>query len=233
MKRSKRYKKVVTEIDKKRNYPIDEGIEKIKTVASVKFDESLEISMNLGVDPKQSDQLVRGTVSLPYGSGKKVRVLVINRGDKDEEAKRAGADYVGFEEYIEKIQGGWLDFDVIVATPDSMSSVSKLGKILGKRGLMPNPKSGTVTADIERTVKEIKSGRIEFRVDKYGILHASIGKVSFDKEKLVENLLSFVSAVLKLKPPSAKGQYIKKISLSSTMGPGVKIDQQELLTRLK
>jgi large subunit ribosomal protein L1 len=152
MKRSKRYKKVVTEIDRKKNYAIDEGIEKIKNVASVKFDESLEISLNLGIDPKQSEQLVRGIVSLPYGSGKNVRVLVINRGDKDEEAKRAGADYVGFEEYIEKIQSGWLDFDVIVATPDSMSSVSKLGKILGKRGLMPNPKSGTVTTDIERTI---------------------------------------------------------------------------------
>ena len=233
MKRSRRYNKITEEIDKKKYYILDEGVSKLKESSTAKFEESVEISVNLGVDPKHSDQLVRGIVSLPHGTGKNVKVLVLNRGDKDEEAKQAGADYVGFEDYIKKIQEGWLDFDVIIATPDVMSSVGKLGKILGRRGLMPNPKSGTVTKNIGKTVKEIKAGKIEFRVDKYGILHTTVGKVSFDKEKLIDNVLTFISAVVKLKPPSAKGQYIKKIALSSSMGPGIKIDHLELLARLK
>lgn len=233
MKRSRRYNKINEEIDKKKYYILDEGVNKLKESSTAKFEESVEISVNLGVDPKHSEQLVRGIVSLPHGTGKNVKVLVLNRGDKDEEAKQAGADYVGFEDYIKKIQEGWLDFDVIIATPDVMSSVGKLGKILGRRGLMPNPKSGTVTKNIGKTVKEIKAGKIEFRVDKYGILHTTVGKVSFDKEKLIDNVLTFISAVVKLKPPSAKGQYIKKIALSSSMGPGIKIDHLELLARLK
>jgi len=233
MKRSRRYNKINEEIDKKKYYILDEGVNKLKESSAAKFEESVEISVNLGVDPKHSDQLVRGIVSLPHGTGKNVKVLVLNRGDKDEEAKQAGADYVGFEDYIKKIQEGWLDFDVIIAAPDVMSSVGKLGKILGRRGLMPNPKSGTVTKNIGKTVKEIKAGKIEFRVDKYGILHTTVGKVSFDKEKLIDNVLTFISAVVKLKPPSAKGQYIKKIALSNSMGPGIKIDHLELLARLK
>ena len=233
MKRSRRYNKITEEIDKKKYYILDEGVSKLKESSTAKFEESVEISVNLGVDPKHSDQLVRGIVSLPHGTGRNVKVLVLNRGDKDEEAKQAGADYVGFEDYIKKIEEGWLDFDVIIASPDVMSSVGKLGKILGRRGLMPNPKSGTVTKDIERTVKEVKAGKIEFRVDKYGILHTSVGKLSFDKEKLIDNILTFISAVIKLKPPAAKGQYIKRIVLSNSMGPGIKIDHLELLTRLK
>lgn len=233
MNKSKRFKALNEKIEDDKRYPLEEGIERLKECASAKFDESVEISINLGVDPKHSDQQVRGTVSLPHGIGKKVRVLVINRGDKDNEAKEAGADFVGFEDYVTKIQQGWVDFDVMVATPDVMSSVGKLGKILGKRGLMPNPKAGTVTKDVGKAVKEIKAGRIEFRVDKYGILHSSVGKSSFEKEKLLDNILTFMSTVLKLRPPAAKGQYVKKISLSSTMGPGIKIDQADLLAKIK
>ncbi len=233
MKRSKRYNDLAKSIDKDKKYILEEGIDKLRESQAGKFDESVEMAVNLGIDPKHSDQLVRGTVSLPYGTGKNVRVLVLNKGDKDEEAKAAGADYVGFEDYIKKIQEGWLDFDVIIATPDVMSFVGKLGKILGRRGLMPNPKAGTVTKEIGKTVKEVKAGKIEFRVDKYGILHTSVGKLSFDKEKLIENILSFISAVLKLKPAAAKGQYIKKISVSRTMGPGIKIDHLDVLAQLK
>ncbi|RKY83724.1 50S ribosomal protein L1 [candidate division KSB1 bacterium] len=233
MKKSKRYKEVLSKVDKKKDYIIEEGIDLLKEVATAKFDESCEITMNLGVDPRRADQMVRGTVTLPYGIGKKVKVLVINKGDKDKEAKEAGADYVDYEDVIKKIQEGWSDFDVVIATPDVMRDVGKLGKILGPKGLMPNPKSGTVTFDVGKAVKEVKAGRIEFRVDKYGIIHSIVGKVSFDKEKLIENILTFVASVLKLRPPAAKGQYVRKITLSSSMGPGIKLDRFDLISRIK
>lgn len=181
--------------------------------------------MRLGVDPKKADQAVRGTVALPHGIGKEVRVLVLAKPPKDEEAKAAGADHVGFQDYIQKIQQGWADIDVIIATPDTMGEVGKLGKILGPRGLMPNPKSGTVTMDVAKAVKEIKAGKIEFRVDKAGILHATIGKANFENRKLIENAQAFLNTVVRLKPATAKGQYIKSILLSSTMGPSVRLDK--------
>jgi large subunit ribosomal protein L1 len=181
--------------------------------------------MRLGVNPKHADQMVRGTVSLPHGTGKTVRVLVLAKGDRADEALQAGADYAGLDEYIEKIKGGWLEFDVVVAAPDVMSSVGRLGKILGTRGLMPNPKSGTVTPEVAKAVKEIKAGKIDFRVDKTGIIHCGIGKTSFDEDKIVENIKTFVSAIIKLKPASAKGVYLRSISLSSTMGPGIFVER--------
>jgi large subunit ribosomal protein L1 len=197
----------------------------VKDMASAKFNEAVDIAVRLGVDPKKADQAIRGTVALPHGIGKAVRVLVIAKPPREEEAKAAGADHAGFTDYLEKIKGGWADVDVIIATPDSMVELGKLGKILGPRGLMPNPKSGTVTADIAKAVKEVKAGKIEFRVDKAGILHATIGKVNFDNIKLAENINAFLNTVVRLKPSSSKGQYIKSIFISSTMGPGVQIDR--------
>jgi large subunit ribosomal protein L1 len=225
MKRSKRYKTQTTKVDASKAYSVDEAVAKIKETASAKFVESVDVAVRLGVDPKKADQAIRGTVALPHGIGKAVRVLVLAKPPKDEEAKAAGADHAGFQDYIEKIKQGWADIDVIIATPDSMGEVGKLGKVLGPRGLMPNPKSGTVTVDVAQAVKEVKAGKIEFRVDKAGILHATVGKVNFDKEKLVENLNAFLHTVVRLKPSSAKGQYIKSIALSSTMGPSVRIDR--------
>ena len=225
MKRSKRYKAVAVKVDPKKNYSVEEAVEKVKEAASAKFGEAVDIAVRLGVDPKKADQAIRGTVALPHGIGKAVRVLVLAKPPKDEEAKAAGADHAGFQDYIEKIKAGWTDIDVIIATPDSMGEVGKLGKVLGPRGLMPNPKSGTVTMDVAKAVKEVKAGKIEFRVDKAGILHATVGKANFEKEKLVENVNAFLSTVVRLKPSSAKGQYIKTIALSSTMGPGVHIDR--------
>jgi len=225
-KRSKRYTSVVSKVEKK-NYSIEEAVDLVKQCASAKFNESVDIAVRLGVDPKKADQAIRGTVILPHGIGKEVRVLVIAKPPKDEEARAAGADYVGYKDFIEKIQGGWTDVDVIIATPDVMGDLGKIGKILGPRGLMPNPKSGTVTADVAKAVKEVKSGKIEFRVDKAGIVHATIGKVSFEKEKLIDNIKSFLATVVRLKPSTAKGQYIKSIAISSTMGPGVRIDKAE------
>jgi len=230
MKHSKRYRQLLTQYDKSRQYSIEEAVEKLKATATAKFNESVDIAVRLGVDPKKADQAVRGTVALPHGIGKEVRVLVLAKPPKDEEAKAAGADYAGFTEYVEKIKQGWADIDVIIATPDVMGEVGKLGKILGPRGLMPNPKSGTVTAEVSRAVKEVKAGKIEFRVDKAGILHATVGKAQFEKEKLVENIQAFISTVLRLKPPTAKGQYIKSITLSSTMGPGIRIDKGAVAT---
>lgn len=225
MKQSKRYKAAVKKCDPAKNYSLDEAVDKVKEMASTKFVESVDVAIRLGVDPKKADQAIRGTVALPHGIGRAVRVLVLAKPPKDEEAKAAGADHAGFQDYLEKIKQGWADIDVIIATPDTMGEVGKLGKVLGPRGLMPNPKSGTVTLDVAKAVKEVKAGKIEFRVDKAGILHATVGKVSFEKQKLVENANAFLNTVVRLRPPSAKGQYIKSITISSTMGPGVHIDR--------
>ncbi len=226
-KQSKRFRSVATKVTKK-TYTIPDAVQLVKETASAKFAEAVDIAVRLGVDPKKADQAIRGTVALPHGIGKAVRVLAIAKPPKDEEAKNAGADYAGFMEYIEKIQQGWTDVDIIIAAPDVMGELGKLGKILGPRGLMPNPKSGTVTVDVAKAVKEVKAGKIEFRVDKAGIVHATVGKASFEKEKLVENIQSFLATVVRLKPSTAKGQYIKSIAISSTMGPGVHIDRAEV-----
>ncbi len=228
MKDSKRFKAVAATIDRKKEYSIDEAVAKVKEAATAKFVESVDIAVRLGVDPKKADQAIRGTVALPHGIGKEVRVLVLARPPKDEEAKAAGADHAGLAEYIQKIQAGWADIDVIVATPDVMGEVGKLGKVLGPRGLMPNPKSGTVTADVAKAVKEVKAGKIEFRVDKAGILHACVGKASFEPKQLADNIHAFLATVVRLKPATAKGTYIKSINLSSTMGPGVRIDRSQV-----
>ncbi|MCL4510130.1 MAG: 50S ribosomal protein L1 [Bacteroidetes bacterium] len=226
MKQSKRFKEAVSQVDRTKEYTVEQAVEKIKSTAKAKFDESIDIAVRLGVDPRHADQAVRGTVSLPNGIGKTVRVLVLTKqAQKQEEAKKSGADHVGFDDYLKKIQEGWSEIDVIVATPDVMAEVGRLGKVLGPKGLMPNPKSGTVTLDVVKAVTEIKAGKIEFRVDKAGNLHAIVGKASFDKEKLVENVNSFLAAVNRLKPASSKGQYIKTVAISSTMGPSVKIDK--------
>ncbi len=225
MKRSKRYKTAIAKVDPKKAYGIDEAVDRVKEMASAKFNEAVDIAVRLGVDPKKADQAVRGTVALPHGIGKEVRVLVLAKPPKDEEAKAAGADHVGFQDYIQKIQQGWADIDVIIATPDSMGEVGKLGKVLGPRGLMPNPKSGTVTLDVGKAVKEVKAGKIEFRVDKAGILHATIGKANFEKQKLVDNVNAFLTTVVRLKPATSKGQYIRSIAISCTMSPSVHIDK--------
>ena len=227
----KTHSKRFTESSKKiepKQYTIAEAVKKVKEASTAKFDESIDIAVRLGVDPKKAEQAIRGTVALPHGRGKTVRVLVIAKPPKDEEAKAAGADHVGFADYIEKIKGGWTDIDVIIASPDVMAELGKLGKILGPRGLMPNPKSGTVTADLAKAVAEVKAGKIEFRVDKAGIVHASVGKSKFEDQKLIDNIHSFLNTIVRLKPASAKGQYIKSIAISSTMGPGVHIDKGEV-----
>ena len=224
MRRGKNYKEKIAKFDRNQLYDPSEALDLVKEMATAKFDETIEVHIKLGVDPRHADQQVRGTVSLPHGTGKTRRVLVFAKGDKAKEAEKAGADYVGAEELAEKIQGGWFDFEVAVATPDMMGVVGKLGKILGPCGLMPNPKSGTVTFDIERTVNELKAGRIEYRVDKTAIVHAPIGRASFDKEKLLENLFTFTEALIKAKPAAAKGQYIRSVTVCSTMSPGVKIN---------
>jgi large subunit ribosomal protein L1 len=223
MKRSKRYREAAKKVDLTKIYTLREAMGLVKETAGAKFDESVEMSVRLGVDPKRSDQMVRGTVELPHGRGKKVRILVLTKGEKE-----AGADYVGAEEYIEKIQSGWLDFDSVVATPDFMSSVAKLGKILGTRGLMPNPKAGTVTFEVGKVVRSIQKGKVEFRLDKTGNLHIPIGRASFDAERLYENGLEFLREVFRLKPPTAKGTYVKSISVSTTMGPGIPVDTKEI-----
>jgi len=228
MKESKRFKAVEAKIDHKKMYTIDEAIARVKEGATAKFNESVDIAVRLGVDPKKADQAIRGTVALPHGIGKEVRVLVLARPPRDEEAKGAGAEHAGLAEYIQKIQAGWADIDVIIATPDVMGEVGKLGKVLGPRGLMPNPKSGTVTNDVAKAVKEVKAGKIEFRVDKAGILHASVGKANFEAKQLADNIHAFLATVVRLRPSTAKGTYIKSINISSTMGPGVAVDRTQV-----
>ncbi len=228
MQKSKRNKEIVKAFDKSKEYTVEEAIKILKGQSKVKFVETLDCAIRLGVDPRHADQMVRGTVSLPNGTGKTVRVLVIGKGSKAQEALDAGADYAGFEEYLEKIKGGWADIDVIIATPDTMGELGKLGRVLGPKGLMPNPKSGTVTMDVAKAVKEVKAGKIEFRVEKAGIVHTSLGKLNFEVDKLAENTRAFLNTIVKLKPASSKGQYVKSLYLSSTMGPGLKITKDEV-----
>jgi large subunit ribosomal protein L1 len=220
----KRYLEAAKLVDRERIYPPLEGVELVKATAGVGFDASIEVHLRLGVDPRHADQMVRGTVVLPHGNGKVVRVAVFAQGEKAQEALRAGADEVGGDDLVKKIEAGWLEFDVAIATPDSMGMVGKLGKILGRRGLMPNPKAGTITFDIERAVSEVKGGRVEFRVDKSAIVHAAVGKASFEPEQLLDNVAALVDAVNRAKPAGAKGQYIKTLTIASTMGPGIRVD---------
>jgi large subunit ribosomal protein L1 len=219
----KKYRAAVGLVEPSKLYGPRDAVDKVKTAAFAKFDESVDIAVRLGVDPKHADQIVRGTVALPHGTGRKVRILVIAQGEKAKEAEAAGADFVGVE-YVQKIKDGWLDTDVIVATPDVMGQLGPLGKVLGPRGLMPNPKAGTVTMDVARAVKELKAGKFEFRVDKTGIVHAPIGKKSFPAEALAENLQAFMEAIVRAKPAAAKGHYVRSVTVSSTMGPGVPLD---------
>ena len=219
----KQYRAAVATLEPQKLYSEREAVDRVKAAAFAKFDESVDVAVRLGVDPKHADQIVRGTVSLPHGTGKKVRVLVIEQGEKAKEAEAAGADLVGME-YIQKIKDGWIDTDVIVATPDVMGQLGPLGKVLGPRGLMPNPKAGTVTMDVSKAVRELKAGKIEFRVDKSGIVHAPIGKKSFEAEHLAVNLHAFMEAIVKAKPSAAKGHYVRSVTVSSTMGPGVPVD---------
>ncbi len=227
--KGKRYQKVIDGIDRRATYEVIEAIKMIKSRASAKFDETVEIAMNLGVDPRHADQNVRGAVSLPHGTGKALRVAVFAKGDKAEEAKKAGADIVGAEDLAEKVQAGQMDFDRVIATPDMMPLVGRLGKVLGPRGLMPNPKLGTVTADVTQAVADAKGGQVQFRVEKAGIVHAGVGKASFSEEALVENVKAFVAAINRAKPSGAKGSYIKRVALSSTMGAGVKVEVASLV----
>ena len=231
MSMSKRHKENLSNCDRNLEYGLNDAVSLMKSLSSTKFDESVDVAINLGVDPRHADQLVRGTVSLPNGTGKNIRVVVIAKDDdKINMAKDAGADDSGFEELLSKIEKGWMDFDVLIATPDVMPQVGKLGKVLGPRGLMPNPKTGTVTSDISKAVSEIKAGRVEFRVDKFGIIHISVGKLSFDEEKICENISVCMNAIIKAKPSSVKGTYLKKFTLSSTMGPGIKIDKKSFIS---
>lgn len=223
-KHSKRFTAVAKKVDHAHTYSLNEAIGLVKGNATAKFDESVDIAVRLGVDPRKADQNVRGTVSLPHGSGKSVRVLVVTKEGQQESARQAGADFVGYQDVLERIQGGWTDYDVVIASPDVMADLGKLGRILGPRGLMPNPKAGTVTPDIATAVREVKAGKIEFRVDKTGVVHASIGKASFDPNMLMDNARAFINTIVQVKPQTAKGKYIKGITLSSTMGPGVRVE---------
>ena len=229
MTHSKRYNNNFKKVDRDKSYSVEEAAEILRGFESSKFDESVDLAINLGVDPKHADQLVRGTVALPNGVGKDVKVLVFARDDMADAAKSAGADYVGAEDMVEKVKGGWTDVDVVIASPDMMAEVGKLGKVLGPRGLMPNPKIGTVTRDIAKAVSEVKAGRIEFRVEKNGIVHNGVGKVSFSKDAIVENIKVFVGAIVKAKPQAVKGVYMKKITVSTTMGPGLKLDKSSII----
>ena len=233
MKRSKRFNANSEKIDRERMYELEEGVRLLKESKSVKFDESVDIAIRLGVDPKKADQMIRGTVSLPHGTGKEIKVLVLCKPPKDKEAKDAGADFVGLEDYIKKIEEGWSDVDAIVATPDVMKDVGKLGKYLGRKGLMPNPKAGTVTFEVTDAVKQLKTGRIEFRVDRHGNVHATVGKLSFSQEALTENIKMLLDQIVRLRPASAKGQYVRNITLSSTMGAGIKLDRTAVLEAMR
>lgn len=223
-KPGKKYRQAFSQIEKGKDYSLIDGVSLVKKIAFAKFDETVELTMVLGVDPRKADQMVRGTVVLPHGLGKSKRVCVIAAGDKQREAREAGAEEVGGEDIVERIKGGWLDFDAVIATPDMMKSVGTLGKILGPRGLMPNPKTGTVTFDVTKAVSETKAGKVEFRVDKTGVIHAPVGKVSFDQDKLFENAKVLIDAVMKAKPQTSKGKYLKASYLGSTMGPGIKLE---------
>ena len=228
-RRGKIYREAITKVDRTKRVPIDEAFSILEALPKKKFDETVDVACRLGIDPAKSDQLVRGTVVLPHGTGKKVRVLVFAKSEKHKEAESSGADFVGGDDLVEKIQGGWMEFDRIIATPDMMATVSKLGKVLGPRGLMPNPKMGTVTFDVGQAVKDQKAGKVEFRTDKEGNVHSILGKISFGKEKLAENFKELMEAVLKAKPSSVKGTYLRSVSVSTTMGPGVKVDASTMV----
>ena len=228
MKDSKRVKSIKEKLDLKKDYSIEEAVKFLQDCSTVKFVESLDCAIRLGVDPRHADQMIRGTVSLPHGTGKEVKVLVVAKGAKAEEALAAGADYAGFEEYITKIKEGWADIDVVIAAPDTMGELGKLGRVLGPKGLMPNPKSGTVTMDVASAVKEVKAGKIEFRVEKTGIVHTTLGKLNFETSQLVDNTRAFVDKIIRMKPASSKGTYVKSLYVTSTMGPGIHISKDEL-----
>ena len=226
MKRGKRYEEASKSFDRMQTYALEEAVRLVKQNSKAKFDETIDFAARLGVDPRRADQMVRGTVRLPHGTGKSVKVLVLAKGEKEKEAQEAGADFVGSNDYVEKIKGGWLEFDAAIATPDMMSEVGKLGKILGPRGLMPNPKAGTVTFEVAKAVQDLKAGRIEYRVDRAGNIHALVGRASFEETQLVGNVRALVAELVRAKPATAKGRFIHTITLSSTMGPGVKVDVQ-------
>jgi len=233
MKHSKKYRDAREKVDRNKRYELTEAVKLLKDIKFAKFDESIEVAVRLGVNPKHADQMVRGTVALPHGTGTSVRVLVFAQGEKEEEAKQAGADFVGADDLAEKIQDGWTDFEVAVATPDMMKVCGRLGKVLGPRGLMPNPKAGTVTMDVARTVQELKAGRIEFRIDKQANVAAAVGKLSFDDGQIVDNTRAFVDAILKAKPAAAKGAYLLGASICSSMSPGLKLDHGQLIAELR
>lgn len=232
-KHGKKYRNIVEKFDKSTLYTLEEGVAKALSLKFAKFDETFDVAMKLGVDPRHADQMIRSSVVLPHGTGKVTRVLVFAKGPKEAEARDAGADFVGAEDMVEKIQGGWLDFDKTVATPDMMGTVGKIGRILGPRNLMPNAKLGTVTFDVANVIKDIKSGKVDFKVDKAGIIHAGIGKASFGPEKLAENLQAFIERIVQLKPATSKGIYLRSITISSTMGPGVKLDPVAIRAMIK
>jgi large subunit ribosomal protein L1 len=232
-KRGKKYLEALKKIDRTKRYELEAGVKLLTETAIAKFDEGVDVAVRLGVDPKKPDQMVRGTAVLPHGTGKKVRVLVFAKGPKEKEARDAGADFVGAEDMIGKITQGWLDFDKAIATPDMMGVVSKLGKILGPRGLMPNPKVGTVTFDLEKAIREIKAGKVEFKVEKAGVVHIPVGKVSFGFDKLLENIRSVLDVIIRVKPPTSKGVYLRSVGISTTMGPGIKIDPVDIRNLVK
>jgi large subunit ribosomal protein L1 len=233
MKRGKNYKAVAEKIDRLKHYELTEAVPLLKSLSTAKFDETVELSANLGVDPRHADQQVRGTVVLPHGTGKTVRVLVLARGEKEKEAEEAGADYVGADEFIPKLREGWLEVDTIVATPDLMGEVGKLGKILGPKGMMPNPKSGTVTFEVAKAVKDAKAGKIEYRVDKGSNIHVPVGKMSFEEKKLLENIKVLIAELIRAKPSASKGRYLKSVTLSPTMGPSIRLDAQQIVTEMR